>query len=345
MGPAYGRSLRVVPLPPKLVRRVTTVPLFMFVALAAMAIAPIAWLVALVIDLPMRHRWKLSRFVGLAFVWAFAEVVGILALFLLWVVGGFSLLFHLRIFEDIHYAMLGIWMNVMVWVLRQALGIRIEYDHAEPIPHGAALIFARHAGPADSLLLVNGLLGVARRPRIVAKAALQWDPFVDVAANRVFFHFVDHRQPREAELANIAQLAATMGDDGAFLLFPEGGNFTEGRREKAITSLERKGLDAYAEAARDMPHLLPPRPNGALTALEAAPDASVVMLGHTGLEDVQGPKDIWSSVPFDEPVHVRTWVVPPSGRAPADDREAQIEWLFRWWATVDRWIGTYRAGA
>ena len=135
-----------------------------------------------------------------------------------------------------------------------------------------------------------------------------------------------------------------MGDDGAFLLFPEGGNFTEGRREKAISSLEKKGLDAYAEAARDMPYLLPPRPNGALTALQAAPEASVVMLGHTGLEDVQGPKDIWSAVPFSDPVFVRTWVIPASGR-PADGREAQIEWLFRWWATVDRWIGTHRSRA
>lgn len=333
-----------MPLPPKLFRRIVIDPIFIVAALAAMAIAPLAWLVALVIDLPMRHRWKLSRFLGLFFVWGFAEVVGIFALFILWVLGGFSFLFRLRFFEDVHYAMLGIWMNVMVWTLRQAMGIRIEFDQAQPIPPGAALIFARHAGPADSLLLVNGLLGAARRPRIVAKAALQWDPFIDVAANRVFFHFVDHRQPREAELDHIAELAGTMGDDGAFLLFPEGGNFTEGRREKAITSLERKGLDAYAEAARDMPYLLPPRPNGALTALEAAPDASVVMLGHTGLEDVQGPRDIWSSVPFSNPVFVRTWVVPASGR-PGDGREAQIEWLFRWWATVDRWIGTHRTPA
>lgn len=332
-------------LPPKLVRRVVLIPAFVVVALAAMAIAPVVLLVAVVVDVPMHHRWKLTRFVGITFVWGFAEVVGVFALFLLWVLGVFSLLFHRRIFEDIHYAMLGLWMNVMVWILRRALGIRIQIEEGDEIPPGAALVFARHAGPADSLLLVNLLLGVARRPRVVAKAALQWDPFVDVAANRVHFHFVDHRQPREAELDSIARLAGSMGDDGAFLLFPEGGNFTEGRREKAISSLERKGLDAYAEAARGMPHLLPPRPNGALTALEAAPDAAVVFLGHTGLEDVQGPRDIWSNVPFTDPMYLRTWVVGPGGRAPADDREARIEWLFRWWATVDRWIGTHRAPA
>lgn len=331
--------------PPKLVRRFTTVPLFVIVALSAMALAPVAILTAFLVDLAVRNRFRFTRIMALGFVWAFFEVVGIFALFMLWILGGFSAFFRLRIFEDIHYALLGLWLGTAVWMLSHALDLDIHTDElSEGLPEGRVLLFARHAGPADSLLIVNGLLQRARRPRIVAKAALQWDPFIDVAANRVPFHFVGHGS-RDAELASIAELASGMGDDGAFLLFPEGGNFTTGRREKAITSLEQKGLAAYAEAAKAMPNLLPPRPNGALTALDAAPDASVVMLGHTGLEDIQGIKEAIRAVPFQNPVWVRSWDLDPSERAPAGDREAEIEWLFRWWAEVDRWIGEKRAEA
>lgn len=332
-----------MPLPPKLVRRLTLIPAFVFVALAAMAIAPFVVVVAAVYDLIARNGFRYTRLSALAFIWCFFEVIGIFALFLLWLLSGFSLLFRFPFFLDIHYEMLGIWLGIAVWTLRKVLGMRIESEATEELPEGRVLLFARHAGPADSLLIVNGLLRIARQPRIVAKAALQWDPFIDVAANRVPFHFVDPKpKDRDEELKAIASVAGGMDRHGAFLLFPEGGNFTEGRRDKAITSLERKGLDAYAEAAKEMPYLLPPRPNGALTALAAVPDAHVVMLGHTGLEDVQGPLDAVMAVPFQNEIWVRTWLIGPDERPGPDDRDAQIEWLFEWWATVDKWIGTHR---
>ena len=53
------------------------------------------------------------------------------------------------------------------------------------------IVLARHAGPGDSFLLVHQLLSAYRRkPRIVMKAALQFDPSIDVVINRLPHAFV-----------------------------------------------------------------------------------------------------------------------------------------------------------
>ena len=41
--------------------------------------------------------------------------------------------------------------------------------------------------------------------------------------------------------AQIAELASGLDDDDAFVIFPEGGNFTQARRDRAIASLHRLG--------------------------------------------------------------------------------------------------------
>jgi hypothetical protein len=53
------------------------------------------------------------------------------------------------------------------------------------------IVLSRHAGPGDSFLLVHHLLSrYQRKPRIVMKAALQFDPGLDVVINRLPNAFV-----------------------------------------------------------------------------------------------------------------------------------------------------------
>ena len=60
-------------------------------------------------------------------------------------------------------------------------------------------MLSRHAGPGDSFLLVHQLLSVyGRRPRVVMKAALQFDPSLDVLGNRLPNVFVRHAGPGRA---------------------------------------------------------------------------------------------------------------------------------------------------
>lgn len=320
-------------------------PVALLVAVLLVAASPPILLAAVVIDLVAWRRPRLTRFAGLAIVWAYAEVIGVFALFFLWILAGFGLFFHRRFFQDTHYALLAVWLRIAVWLVRVALGLRIETDLEPRVEQGRLIMLARHAGPADSIFLAEAILRQKRHPRIVAKAALQWDPVVDVAANRVPFHFVGQGQSRQEEIAAITKLVEEMEERDTFLIFPEGGNYTMPRWDRAVSSLEERGLDAYAEAAKRMPNVLPPRPGGTFAALGAAPDAEVVFVAHTGTEHVQGAADVWRAVPFEQPLRFRSWIVRPSDRPPVDDLEVTTDWLFRWWAVVDSWIGEMMAAA
>jgi hypothetical protein len=95
-----------------------------------------------------------------------------------------------------------------------------------------------------------------------------------------------------------------------------------------------------AQRAERMRNVLAPRPGGFLAALDAAPDADVVMVAHTGLDHMFTVADIWRELPMDKQLIMRWWRVPRS-EIPAD-REAQIDWLFSWWEQIDRWVDEHR---
>jgi hypothetical protein len=53
--------------------------------------------------------------------------------------------------------------------------------------------------------------------------------------------------------------------------------------------------------------------------------------------------DIWRELPLDDVVRMRWWRVfreeVPQGF------DAQVEWLYRWWETIDAWITTTSAAS
>ena len=131
------------------------------------------------------------------------------------------------------------------------------------------LVLSRHAGPGDSFLLMDGLVnGYGRDPRIVLKEFLQWDPAVDVILNRLPAAFVPVGRKGGEELIDaISSLARSMDNDDAFVIFPEGANYTDGRRARAIQKLREIGRPDLAERAEDLKQTLPPRSLGVITAL------------------------------------------------------------------------------
>ena len=120
------------------------------------------------------------------------------------------------------------------------------------------------------------------------------------------------------------------------MIFPECCNFTPSRRDKAITRLRRLGLERMAQRAEQMTNVLAPRPGGVLAALDAAPDADVLMVAHTGVDHMLTVADVWRELPMDKQIVMRWWEVPRS-EIPAG-REERIDWLFGWWERVDGWI-------
>ena len=203
----------------------------------------------------------------------------------------------------------------------------------------AMVVMSRHAGPGDSLLLLHTLVNRdhLRRPRVVLKDVLQMDPLVDVYLNRLPNHFVAGGPGAgDAAAEAIADLARDLGEEDALLIFPEGANFTPRRRFRAIQRLRDRGLVQAVRQAEAMQHVLPPHPSGVTAALQAAPHADVVLVAHTGLEHLSTVRDVWRGLPMDKTLHLRWWFV-PAAEVPREEGQL-IEWLYEWWATIDRWI-------
>jgi hypothetical protein len=171
---------------------------------------------------------------------------------------------------------------------------------------------------------------------VVLHEALRLDPLIDVLGRRLPNRFVD---PRGGDTeVEIAAMTRDLDDDGAVLIFPEGANFTEARRRRGIERLEQAGHEEEAAWARDMDHVSAPRPGGALAALEAAPHADVVIVGHAGVP--VGFKELWRMLPEEQTVQLRMWHI-PADEIP-EGRDERIDWLFGWWRTLDDWVA--RAG-
>ncbi|MFV9672989.1 MAG: 1-acyl-sn-glycerol-3-phosphate acyltransferase [Acidimicrobiia bacterium] len=328
-------------MPPIVVRRVFLDPLVFVIALAGVIFSPIFFAVAFVADLFVPGRWRVVRFTRLAVTAMFYEVLGLIVVLDLWVVSGFGAKVRDPRFRKIHYAVLGWWISAMSRGVQSALGLTIEHPRNPPID-GPVIVFSRHAGPGDSIFLAGTLLHeFGRYPRIVGKKELEFAPFFDIMGHRLPMRFIrPHPKQRELALEAVRDAASGLGPKDAFVLFPEGGNYTPKRKKRAIESLDRHGMTDQAEAARALHNLLPPHPSGALAAIGEAPDADVVFVAHTGTEDLTSMGVIWAGSPFDRTIKANYWHVEPAD-IPAGV-EAQTRWLYEQWELVDAWIDEHR---
>jgi 1-acyl-sn-glycerol-3-phosphate acyltransferase len=276
-------------------------------------------------------------------VYLLVEAVILIVMAALWVGSGFGWKVRGPAFHRAHYKLCGTALRVLYrqakWVLR--LTVQIEgSDPASIPPERPLLVLCRHAGPGDSFLLTHALINwYDRDPRIVLKRTLQWDPAIDVLLNRLPNKFIAPGSGGDIE-AEIGSLAADLDGDDALVIFPEGGNFTPYRWEKGIARLHRLGLHQMARRAARMHNVLPPRPGGVLAALAAAPQADVVLVGHTGVDHLLTVADVWRELPMDKNIAMQWWLE-PRANVPAD-HDGQIEWLYRWWARIDAWVDENR---
>ncbi len=327
--------------PPRWVRRIIIDPIRLAVAVFGVLISPVVLLVAFIADLILRGKLRTTRLVAVLVVFLMCEVVGISVGFLLWVLSGFGLALKTEFFVNAHHRFIAWWLERLIGAATKLLALKIVLEDPPAPKTGAVLVFPRHAGPGDSLLIARTLMsGYKRRPRIVMKETMQWAPTIDIIGNRLRACFI-RPADRDASrfIERIGFLAEGLEDQEAFVLFPEGGNFSLRRRERAIEKLRQSGREDYALRAERMSHLLAPRPGGALAAIASAAHADVVFVAHTGLEYMSDTHDLWASLPLTQPILGRYWRLSPS-EIP-EGRDAQIDWLYKWWTTIDGWIESH----
>jgi len=331
--------------PPRPVRRLLLGPIVPVVATVGIVVLPIGAAVGVFATRFLPGPLKPVRLLWVMLVGLARESVGITALFGLWLASGFGWRIRTPVFQRQHVRLIGWYLWGLVGTAQRTLGMRIVIEEApgalsvEPhVESRPLLVLSRHAGVGDSLLLAHQLVNIyGRTPSIILKDTLQWAPCLDVVLNRLPNRFIaSNPRPGAGAVESIASLAAELPSDGALILFPEGGNFSEARRLRAIERLVEQDLPAQAAKARALMTVLPPRPRGTLAAIDAAPHADVVFVAHTGLERLSSMREVIAGVPMEHSVRMSWWLVRARDIPHGDD--ARIAWLYDWWERIDTWI-------
>ncbi len=337
-------------LPPRLIRRLVLAPLAVVVAVALAVLFPLLALLALVFSAVRRShpgRRRMLRLLFFALVWLTAETATLLACLGLWIASGLGGRLHTEPYQSRHYGIMRWFLDRLYRTATRTFRVQVIVDEPELTAAERAarlarpvIVLSRHAGPGDSFLLVHQLLSVyERRPRVVMKASLQYDPSLDVMANRLPNVFISHRRAGERIFTSeIDRLARGLDQAGALVIFPEGDNWTPGRWHRGIRRLERLGHHDLAARAASMPNLLPPQAGGALAAIMACPGADVIFVAHAGLDRLVSVADVWRSLPMDQVVRAKWWRVPVGEVPRAAAYESQVQWLYDWWQRIDAWI-------
>lgn len=371
-------------LPPRIVRRLVFAPLVILISVAAIVLSPVLLLLAMVTAPTRVRRRRTLRLVQFGLAWLALESAALVACLGLWIASGFGGRLRTEASLERHYGLVRWFLATLFRLALRIFHLRVEIEEPPATAEEMAarltrpvIVLSRHAGPGDSFLLVHHLLSLyRRRPRIVMKAALQFDPSLDVVINRLPHAFVrprrapaaaappavgsDHTGPGGTEraesatgvpdgrtgeppsgvIAEIRRLASSLGPTGALVIFPEGGNFTPSRWRRGIRRLEDSQRHEEARRAKAMAHLLPPRSGGAFAAIDAAPTADVIFVAHTGLDALITVGDVWRSLPMEQVIKARWWRVPAS-EVPRERAEV-VRWLYDWWERIDDWIAENR---
>lgn len=312
-------------------RRMMTVTTY-FIAWVLVTLLVPVWLpVMVVVGLVRKRSFILLRM--LLFLWAYLtiELMGLTAAAAIYLVTPRNIAKR----EDRFFALECWWGTALFSTVARLLSLTVEVEGQELVLPGHVLVFIRHASIIDTALpvvFISNAKGL--RLRYVFKRELLVDPCIDVAGHASPNYFIDRGGDPGEELAGIRKLAEDLGDEGV-LLYPEGTRFTERKKAIAIKKLERTHPE-LVPIAESFKHCLPPKPGGALTLMDAAPEADIIFVVHRGLEGLAEISDILSGEVVGKKVQIQMWRVPASD---IPKGEARRRWLFDWWKRVDDYVG------
>jgi 1-acyl-sn-glycerol-3-phosphate acyltransferase len=327
-------------MPPAPIRRPLTITTWLVLSLIGLLLSPLLLAISALMAAVLR-RPQPMLFTRFLIAYLARELGGLVACGALWVLSGFGARIRGARSRRLHYRLLRWYVHGLAERVVSLLDIDVNVQIPEDVERALRrdrplLFFSRHAGPGDTLLLVDMMqTDFGRLPSVVFKDTLAIDPCVDLVGHRLPHAVLDTGDREECE-ARIKQVTSHLDPRGILVLFPEGGNVTAERRRRALRQLVSKGRRRQAEQARQMTHVLPPKPMGALAALSANPDADVIFGAHTGLGLAAFPSELWKHTPIGETLKERMWLAPATERP--QDKEEQIQWLYDWWQRIDDWV-------
>jgi len=227
------------------------------------------------------------------------------------------------------------WATAILRIASSLLGLDIQIEDAEAALPGPTVLLMRHASILDTLLPSVYVQGPTQwRVRYILKQELLFDPCLDIVGNALPNYFVDRTGDRQREFDGIRALSQDLGDEGV-LIYPEGTRFSPEKLARARRRVREQDPE-LAGNADALTHVLPPRPGGVLTLLDALPEVDCAILAHRGLESFEKVKDVLSGSVVGAVVRGKVWRVRRSD-IPTTDRE-RIRWLYEQWALVNAFV-------
>lgn len=324
-------------------RRLLFLPFMLVLTPVVFVLLPVVGVVQAVVAFGVvvgrRPRWRALRVWVFAAVYCAGECLSVLACLLLWLASPVPRWRDGDRWRARHVRVLTWYLDLLMRTAEKMIALRLtlECPRGETIdPHRPVIVLGRHAGPGASLVLVRVLLRDRHRvPKIVLKEKLRLDPALDLLLTRIGCAFIGAGGVPGAAATAVAELASKLTSRDALVLFPEGSDWTPTRHRLAVRRLRRKGMNAQADVAAAMPHVLPPRPAGTFAALQAAPGAELAVFMHTGHDELLDAAAIWQALPLRRELHMVWWNEP---RPELASEQECSEWLNQTWVNIDAWI-------
>ena len=299
---------------------------------------PLFGIPTLLVDL-LRRDLRLPRFrrVLLIALLTIVDFSGLVGVAVIWLLSPFGLRLQSDWTQRQYEWLMHTWTSHLMWAIGVAVPLTIDASQLDEVDtSGNVVVIGRHRSLLDAVLpaMLFGDMGL--RVLYTLKEDLRWEPNIDIVGHIMRHRFVTRApQDLEAELAPIRELGSRVDDRTAAVIFPEGTFFTEVRKQRIVTSLEKRD-PSLAEKAKEMNHLLAPRPAGTLALLDGAKDADVIIFGHTGFEPFGTIGSIIKNLGPKRQIIVNAWRIPRSS-IPTGHEEL-THWLFDRWGELDRWI-------
>lgn len=205
-------------MPPAWVRRPLTVSAWLGVAVLGVALSPLllglAWIAG-----KLTGRPQVLIFARLIVAYLLAELAVLIGCGLLWLLSAGGRVMHQRRFQLLHWRLLRWFARRIATATVSVLSIDVAPDPSPDATRALqagdpVLIFSRHAGPGDSILLVDQLLTrFHRRASVVLKGSWAVDPSVDLLAHRLPQALLEGGDREDAQ-AQIADVASRLGAGG-----------------------------------------------------------------------------------------------------------------------------------
>jgi len=320
-------------------RRAVTIPTMIAATVVAVAGLPVILPVLSIADL-VRGRWQLPTVRVYLFVTQYAinDSAEILISPWYWLLAGLGTRLDSPASIRRHERIQSWSLAVLARRAEQLLGARIETDNqiADVLEPAPAIVMCRHVNLLDASLPALLYQQRGYHVRSVIMAELLADPGFDLLYRRLGSIFIPRDNSPDARNA-VAGLGAALDQSTVAIIFPEGRLYRPELLTQLQTRVAQSDPDRAARVA-GLRHVLPIRPGGVSALLDAAPDADIVVIAHTGLDTYPDFQNLARHVPLTTPVRVTAWRI-PRNNVPADPAD-QIQWLDAAWQQVDDWIET-----